>query len=281
MNIGSNIAYLRKQKKLTQEELAEKVGVSAQSVSKWENCVNMPDIIILPKIAAELGVTVNELYAENVTDGEEKRMPYSSVPSAILSTMLGIHMNAFHHGGMKPDDVLADMKKRLDKSEKAVYECFSREGGAVRITNSVSYADMTFGKSEAGEVLRSDRAGDLLALLGENNIRIMLKIISDIILERDDSDVCMTEEELIEHSGLDREAVLSAMKKLEQIGLTEAYERIENEKYVREFCPQYGLPQLSEIMVIYRLAYLFVNNKMIERTNRWTYRRTDVNTGDC
>lgn len=281
MNIGNNIARLRKQKKITQEELAEKVGVSAQSVSKWENCINMPDILILPKIAAELGVTVNELYAENVFDGEEKRMPYSAVPAAILSTMLGIHMNAFQQGGMKPDDVLTDMKKRINESENAVFECFSREGGSVRITNSVSYIDMTFRKNEAGEVLRSDRAGDLLALLGENDIRIMLKTIYDITLEHDDCDVCMKEEELIERSGLEREKVLAAMKTLEHIGLTEACERIENGKYVREFCPQYGLVQLSEIMVIYRLAYQFVKNKRIERSNRWTYARSDVNKGDC
>ena len=42
------IADLRKKAKVTQQELAERIGVSFQTVSKWETGVNMPDITILP-----------------------------------------------------------------------------------------------------------------------------------------------------------------------------------------------------------------------------------------
>ena len=59
--LGKRIAALRKEKGLTQEQLAEKVGVSAQAVSKWENDVSCPDITILPLLADLLGVTVDEL----------------------------------------------------------------------------------------------------------------------------------------------------------------------------------------------------------------------------
>ena len=59
--LGKRIAMLRKEKGLTQEQLAEKVGVSAQAVSKWENDISCPDITLLPLLADILGVTVDEL----------------------------------------------------------------------------------------------------------------------------------------------------------------------------------------------------------------------------
>ena len=59
--LGTRIAALRKEKGLTQEQLAEKVGVSAQAVSKWENDVSCPDITLLPLLADLFGVSVDEL----------------------------------------------------------------------------------------------------------------------------------------------------------------------------------------------------------------------------
>jgi transcriptional regulator with XRE-family HTH domain len=59
--LGMRIALLRKQKPMTQEEMAEKMGVSSQAVSKWENDVSCPDIQLLPRLARLLGVTVDEL----------------------------------------------------------------------------------------------------------------------------------------------------------------------------------------------------------------------------
>ena len=61
MTIGRRIAQLRREKGLTQEELSQKMEVSAQAVSKWENDQTCPDIASLPKLAKILGVTVDEL----------------------------------------------------------------------------------------------------------------------------------------------------------------------------------------------------------------------------
>ncbi len=60
-SIGKTIKEKRIQKGLTQEELAEKMGVSPQAVSKWENDISYPDITILSSLARELGCTVDEL----------------------------------------------------------------------------------------------------------------------------------------------------------------------------------------------------------------------------
>jgi len=59
--IGSRIAKFRKGKNLTQEELANQVGVSSQAVSKWENDASCPDISLLPQLCKVLGITTDEL----------------------------------------------------------------------------------------------------------------------------------------------------------------------------------------------------------------------------
>lgn len=59
--IGKRIAKLRKEKGLSQEKLAEKLGVSSQAVSKWENDASCPDISLLPILARVLDVTTDEL----------------------------------------------------------------------------------------------------------------------------------------------------------------------------------------------------------------------------
>lgn len=59
--IGDFITTLRKEKKLTQAKLAEKIFVSEKTVSKWENGNGIPDTNTLPKLCEVLGVSINEL----------------------------------------------------------------------------------------------------------------------------------------------------------------------------------------------------------------------------
>ena len=74
MNIylGENLKALRLQKGLTQEALAEKFGVSFQSVSRWERGESYPDITMLPVIASFFGVSVDDLLGINEDRNEEK-----------------------------------------------------------------------------------------------------------------------------------------------------------------------------------------------------------------
>lgn len=59
--IGSRIQKYRKDKGMTQEDLAAKLGVSSQAVSKWENDASCPDISLLPQLCKILGITADEL----------------------------------------------------------------------------------------------------------------------------------------------------------------------------------------------------------------------------
>ena len=59
--LGKRIAELRKERGLKQDVLAEKLAISSQAVSKWENDQTCPDISVLPLLAEILGVTVDKL----------------------------------------------------------------------------------------------------------------------------------------------------------------------------------------------------------------------------
>ena len=62
MEIGCKIKQLRQKYSMTQEQLAGILGISAQSVSKWETSTTMPDITLLPKLAEAFGVTIDDLF---------------------------------------------------------------------------------------------------------------------------------------------------------------------------------------------------------------------------
>lgn len=59
--LGQKISELRKKQKMTQDELAEKMNVSAQAVSKWENDLSIPDITVLIELSEFFGVSLDSL----------------------------------------------------------------------------------------------------------------------------------------------------------------------------------------------------------------------------
>lgn len=64
MTLGQKLSERRKANGYTQDAVAEKLGVSAQAVSKWENDISCPDITLLPQIAQLYGITIDELLTE-------------------------------------------------------------------------------------------------------------------------------------------------------------------------------------------------------------------------
>lgn len=75
MNIASKIKQLRLKAGLTQEQLGASLGISAQSISKWETAVTMPDITLLPLLSSQLGVTIDELF-DLTTDQKLQRIEH-------------------------------------------------------------------------------------------------------------------------------------------------------------------------------------------------------------
>lgn len=82
--IGSFISKKRKEKNLTQEQLAEKLGISNKTISKWETGRCMPDYAVIRPLCAELDITVSELM--NGEESEEK-LSQSGVENQIMDLL--------------------------------------------------------------------------------------------------------------------------------------------------------------------------------------------------
>lgn len=72
LNIGENILFFRKKNNLTQEGLANKIGITAGAVSKWEHGNSTPDIALLSPLAKALNVTIDELFSFKQEISEEE-----------------------------------------------------------------------------------------------------------------------------------------------------------------------------------------------------------------
>ncbi|MBR2446304.1 MAG: helix-turn-helix domain-containing protein [Clostridia bacterium] len=95
IKIGKFIAECRKNKNMTQAQLAEKVGVTDRAVSKWENGRSMPDSSIMLELCGELGITVNDLLC-----GERIVM---------------------ENNQQKNEELLLDMAKELEQKNKTIW----------------------------------------------------------------------------------------------------------------------------------------------------------------
>ena len=93
IRIGANIARLRKQNRMTQAELAERLNYSDKAVSKWERAESMPDVLTLMLLAEQFGTDVNELLSDpNAPDAAPEatrtQKPKKETPLASATEML-------------------------------------------------------------------------------------------------------------------------------------------------------------------------------------------------
>lgn len=107
LNISKCIVQKRKEKGLTQEKLAEYIGVSKASVSKWESGQSYPDILLLPELATYFNVSVDELlgYSPQLTNEDIKK----------------VYNKLSHEFATIPFD---EVMKQCNKTIKEYYSCF-------------------------------------------------------------------------------------------------------------------------------------------------------------
>lgn len=84
IKIGKFISENRKKQGMTQEQLAERLNISKNAVSKWERGLNLPDVSIMPEVCRLLDITLNELFAgERIEDGEYKKIADDNLLKAL------------------------------------------------------------------------------------------------------------------------------------------------------------------------------------------------------
>lgn len=107
LNLADNIIRLRHDKKITQEQLADFVGVTKASVSKWETKQSMPDILLLPQLATFFDVTIDELLGYN--------------PQLSKEQMQKIYLDLAAAFAKEPFE---EVIKKVEKVEKEYYSCY-------------------------------------------------------------------------------------------------------------------------------------------------------------
>ena len=103
--IGKFIAKCRKDKKMTQSELAEKLGVTDKSIGNWENGRNMPDLSLFKPLCDVLGITINDLlsgekiskdkYQERFEENIVNTIDYSTKKINKYSNVIGLLLVIF------------------------------------------------------------------------------------------------------------------------------------------------------------------------------------------
>ena len=102
MEIGKQIKNLRIEKGVTQEELANYLGISYQAVSKWENDVTSPDIQLLPLLSIYFGITIDELF-EIPDESHMERIENMLDNERIISHETFTYAEEFLHGILTDD----------------------------------------------------------------------------------------------------------------------------------------------------------------------------------
>lgn len=95
---GQRLQQLRKQKKMTQEDLADKMGVTGQAVSKWETGLSYPDITIIPTLATVLGTEIDFLFGKEIEEKTISHMfegpeTYGGLPFIMSLQNVGCYSN--------------------------------------------------------------------------------------------------------------------------------------------------------------------------------------------
>ncbi len=173
--IGQNIAVFRKQKGLTQEALASAIGVSAQSVSKWENNANMPDIMLLPVIADIFNVSVDALFGRQKTSVSDN--PEDSIEvccDALLeSIMSGLYCP---DEDVSFEDSLKRYKKAL-KNDTRTRTAIIQKCGIVYYRDEIGGIILKKPKNRWCELFDDNNAADVLEILSKKDFRVALSEI--------------------------------------------------------------------------------------------------------
>lgn len=87
VKIGKFLAQLRKEKKYTQEQLGERLGVTNKTISRWENGNYMPSVEMLQLLSCEYAVSINEILSgERLTEEEYPQKAEENIKSALRSS---------------------------------------------------------------------------------------------------------------------------------------------------------------------------------------------------
>ena len=269
MNIGQNIAHYRKLSGQTQEQLAEKLGVTGQSVSKWENGLSNPDISVLPDLAKTLGMDINALFTE--IPAEPEQIKFTELPQRCYDALIPLYLKAQREFyGAKGVETEEHLQKRIEKTKESFEDpawpkCAfmmdegHKEHGSVLLSSEISLVDCSYGGPESVPLFDLDKAGEVLSVLGNRNARQVLKVLYESRITHGEGATSFTPTKLAEITGLSADAVREAAVQLRHVRLLDEIETMGGDGCKKEYCPLYTKDFLFPVAIL-RLAHIFASD---------------------
>lgn len=163
-SLGARIAELRKSKGYTQEEFSDMLGVSPQAVSKWENDLSCPDIMLIPQIAQIFEITTDELLTGKAPKREATEEIKKIKPVADLSK-LKLRIQVLHPN-KKPVNVTVPLT--LVKKVAKIGNGISGIVGSAALNSE--QLEQIF------ELVDEGATGEILNVIAEDNTNVIIEI---------------------------------------------------------------------------------------------------------
>lgn len=212
---GEKIAELRKSRSMKQEEFAGMIGVSAQSVSKWENNTTMPDIMLLPVIAGIFEISIDELFSVEKRKSENLACPMDDTPTEAYMAVLEVMQRGWY------DEVTAERCAELAVDTAESLKRYNQNTGIMSYKSGSVYANKDMAVAYLPDdkrtlnLFENDKVATLLRTLGDKSARLILKH------QLEHNGVADTPASLAAKCGTDESEIESALGHLVALGLNE------------------------------------------------------------
>ena len=173
--IGECIAKLRKERGMTQENLAEAMGVTPQTISKWENQTTYPDVTLLPVLADFFGVTVDALYGRDIS---AKSIRAEDAVDIAMEQIRRIFVGCFYNEGHREsfDQLVEDHRQALKSGEnRSVIQTGS--GGVIYMREPTGALVIKRPEDGWNSLFRDDAVQRMLLTLADDDFRKAMAVI--------------------------------------------------------------------------------------------------------
>ena len=163
MTIGAQIASFRKKDNMTQERLAQKLGVTNQAVSKWESDQCCPDVMLLPKLADVFGISMDELFGRAAPNTDHEityQLPWADDETLRAVIFVGRHLVESHPTAEKITIAYAGEVSNVDSAFSV--SCGDVDGN-INAGSTVNCGDVDGSVIAGGNVKCGDISGNLKA----------------------------------------------------------------------------------------------------------------------
>ena len=193
MSLGRNIAVYRKRKGFTQEELGQLLGVTNQAVSKWESETSMPDVMLLPRIADALAVSVDNLFTDHTVQTIPSKTfnmdAVHSFPNDMQTTVMDSLCRKTNLVNCRSWELLkAEQNTATNKYDhiRPQYTvcCLSDTQGAAFVSNTLTAIDADLKPADISSVFDKFEIASCVKKLSDANVRRVLSHICNTYFQR-------------------------------------------------------------------------------------------------